>query len=355
MANDFNAMDANDGSLHDAAAAFASMDDGLSDPSPVATRNTGNERNANGQFRGNGGLPEADIYADIQKATQGQGIKQGEIIGAPADDEAEAAEDVSNIDDEFFDVEVERDGKPVRERMKASEVWAKAQDADRLRTEFDDYRRQNVAPEQWDASIMEVHQTRQQLMHQLQIQRQALQPEMPNEDLLNEESPRYNPNLYGRQVSLARAQMQRVAVIENQMNGLKQDEERQTYALNHAQRQRETSKLHQFWPEIADVKEAKKVTEEAVRYWGKHGVTEDLINSIPNSAYLAIVKDAIAFRRGQQAREAAVKVVRAKPKLVRAQARGNANPNQANLNSAMQRLRTTNSIEDAAAAFSALR
>lgn len=344
MPNDFGAQGGvvEDGSIEAAAAL-------MPDLGPSYEENNGLEPPRQRQPRD----PQSQQWrpnADEPPPQQNRRRDQVEQETATEDGE-DNADEVSAVDDEFFEVEVERDGKPVKERLKASEVWQRAQEADRVRQEFEDYRKNAIPPEQWDQGILQVHQARQQLMQQLQTQRMMLQPEQPDPNLLNPESPRYNPELYGRQMIAAQQMHARVQGIEHQMRSMQHESEQQMQALTEAQKHRERVKLQSFWPEVVtDGKEAARVRDEAIKHWGKYGVSDELINSVHNAAFYAILKDAIAFRRGQQAREAAVKVVRAKPKLVRAQARDTQNPINRRSESAFQRLRANPNDMDAAAA-----
>lgn len=342
MPNDFSAQNVvEDGSIEAAAALMPDLGPSLEEMEQQQPRRQPRDPQSQ-QWR-----PHEDEQPKAQPRRR-DAVEQEATAADGQDDEN--ADDVSAVDDEFFEVEVERDGKPVKERLKAIEVWTKAQEADRLRAEFDDYRKNAIPPEQWDQSLLQVHQARQDLMRLLQVQRAMLQPEQPNPDLLNPESPRYNPELYGRQTLAAQQQWQRVQAIENQMRQLHEDGDTQMKALEAAQAQRAYAKLVQFWPEIADVKEATRVRDDAIKHWGKYGVSDELIASVRNPAFYAILKDALAYRRGQQAREAAVKVVRAKPKLVRAQARDSQNPINRRSQAAFQRLQANPNDMDAAAA-----
>lgn len=262
-------------------------------------------------------------------------------------------DDVAPAHEEMFVVEVEENGKPVKKEFKASEVWEGFQKAQQLTQEFEEFRKNAIAPDQWDESIIQANQVRAQLMQTLQLQRAMMRPERPNPDLLNPESPRYNPELYGRQTIAAQQQMQRVAEMEEQMASLQREQQMQDQALYAARMQREHARTMQIWPELKDQKEAAKVRDELIQHFGKYGVNDAYIAKFDAAAF-AIVKDALAYRRGQRARETAVQVVRAKPKLVRSQARDTQSPVNRRSQAAFQRLQQTGSLEDAAASLDGL-
>lgn len=289
---------------------------------------------------------EADALRNSNSKTVAPSAEDQEALEADSQD----GEDISAVDDEYFEVEVERDGKPFKERVKAQEVWAEAQEAKRLRAERDDWQKNVVPPEQWDQEILNATHMRGQLMRQLETMRAMQQPQMPDDAMLDEDSPRFNPAQYGRLRQLALAQNQRVQQIEQYHAQLAQEQHHQLSALQSAQMQRERDKLYKdVWPELKDQKEAARTHGDLIKHYGKYGVNDGYISKFDAAAF-AIVKDALAYRSGLQAREAAVKVVRAKPRLVKGNARDTANPNTRRSTAAYQRLQQNPNDMDAAAA-----
>jgi len=347
MANDFNGsqqLGVGDGSIEDAA---LNMPDDLgqigNDRPPEQLRRTQPRDPASQQWRS---------PADEMEPPRNDKAKIAAEL-PPVEGEEEPAEDVSEVDDEFFEVEEERDGKKVPVRMKAAEVWQQAQEAKRLRSEMDDLRRNTIAPEQWDQALIQMAQARQNLMRELQMQRAMLNPQPPDERLLHEDSPNHNPQRWQQQLTAYRQQMERIRQIEADFQRHEEAQQQQQQVLQNARLERERAKTHALWPELAQKQEAERVFDELLRHYGKYGVNSDYIRQFDSAAF-AIVKDALAYRRGQQAREAAVKVVRAKPKLVRASARDSQNPTNRRAAQSMQRLQQSGSIEDAANALEGL-
>lgn len=334
----------NDGSLSDAVLHMPEFDDGgIDEPNPAQTKGQQPRNPKNGQW--------AEGKATPLQAKQVR-AEPDEIADPDAQPDA-AADEASEVNDEWFELPPEKDGEQPR-RIKADEVWQGYQERERLRNELEEARRGQPPPEAYDQAIYQAAMERQQLSRQLQMYAAMLQPEQPDMELINEESPRYNPGLFQRQVAMAQQKSQQLARINQEIAQHEAMAKEQQAAVSSAQFAREQAKLHSFWPEIRDPKEAVRVRDELLTHYGKYGVTPELIGSVHNSAFYALAKDALAYRRGLQAREAAVKVVRAKPKLVKGQARSGDTTKATAFQSASRRLAQSNSIEDAADALGAL-
>lgn len=343
MANDFAAQqqmptDQMNGSIEDAALA-------MPDLGPSFEEMAGLEQPKKAQPRD----PASQQWRSPTEEAEAKQAKEPEQPEQP-----ETAEEASPVDEEFFEMMEERDGKQVPVRLKASEVWAEAQEAKRLRQEMEEVRSQNIAPEQWDAAILQANQARSQVLRQLQMVRAMISPELPDERLLDENNPAHNPTRYHQQLAAYRKQSQQIQQVEAQIEHYEQEQSQQAQMLQAAHAQREKAKLLQFWPELKDQKEAASVRDNLVRHYGKYGVTDALINSVTNAAFYALAKDALAYRKSLQVRETAIKVVRTKPKLVRAQARDTTAPNNRRAAAGMARLQQSGSLEDAASALDGL-
>lgn len=338
----------NDGSLSDAVLHMPDIDDGMDEPNPLQTTTPPQPRNPkNGQWK----------EKDARQPTQRQAKAEPEPVDPDAADPDQQgdvkADEASEVNDEFFELPPEKDGEQPR-RIKAEEVWQGYQERERLRAELEDARRGQPPPEAYDQAIYQAAVERQQLVRQLQMYAHMIRPEQPDMELINEESPRYNPGLYQRQMAMAQQRSQQLASIQQEIAQHEAIAREQQAAVGSAQFAREQAKLHSFWPEIRDPKEAMRVRDDLVSHYGKYGITPELIGSIHNSAFYALAKDALAYRRSLQAREAAVKVVRAKPKLVKGQARAGDTQKATAFQTASRRLAQTNSLEDAADALGAL-
>jgi hypothetical protein len=135
--------------------------------------------------------------------------------------------------------------------------------------------------------------------------------------------------------------------LEHQQQQITQEQE----ALTAARRAREQSKLVQFWPELRDPAVQRQVRDDAAKYFGIDGGTLD---SVMDARFYAILKTALDHVNGQKQRQQTIKVVRAKPKLVKGSARETASPKAAQYQTGMRSLQRSGSIEDAADALGGL-
>ena len=340
-----------DGGVIDAAAAIAAIpgfDDGLGDPSlmPSPAHPADPVRAPNGQFRAQKAAaqpvkPPAPVI-DLKTGAEMQ----------PGDEPAEEASDPA---EEFFELPPEKEGgEPVR--LKATEVWEGYNEAKQLRARVAELEKGVPPPEVYDQELMRLVDAQAQMLQRLQVYEQYLQPEAPDLALIDEYSPRYNPGAYQRQMAIAQQQNQQINAIRQQMQAVDADRQRRVDALSHLQKVRGREALAKFWPEVvaSDGKEAARVRSEVADYYGQFGVTPEVMASITNPGFYAVLKDALAYRRGQRERETAIRVVRSKPRLVRGSARSGDTARQQAYQAGMQRLSKSNSVEDAAQALAGL-
>lgn len=341
-----------DGGIIDAASAIAAIpgfDDGLGDPNPVMTHGSvlrqppaEAPRAPNGQFRGK---PEAEVIDIRTKAAPAQ----------PEMVEEQAADEASDVADEYFELPPETEGgQPVR--LKADEVFQGYQEAKQLKSRIAELERGTPPPEVFDQQLVALVDAQTQTLQQLQMYQQMLTPREPDIELINEESPRYNPGLYQRQKAMADHQRSQYQHVSSQIQAMEQDRTQRSQALQHLQRVRGREALSKIWPEVvaSDGKEAARVRSEVADYYSQYGVTPEVMQSITNPGFYAVLKDALAYRRGLRDKETAVRVVRSKPKLVRGSARNAATAQQQSYQAGMQRLTQSNSVEDAAKALAGL-
>lgn len=348
------APNANDGTLEGAVAAMAGInaadlisfdeaanrDEGLPPPEDIAKhrdkvdaqrQQQERQREPNGQFKPNDKGHEAQPPQPPQQAKEVQ-------------------PEASDVAEEFFELPPETEGGEPK-RIPAKEVFDGYQRAQQLQVELEQSRRVQPPPQEWDRQMMETVSTRTRLTQMLADLEQASIPAEPDSSLIDENSPRYDPAAYQRQLAAYKGSAQRMnqirAMREAHQNQLSQEQN----ALLEARRAREQNKLLDLWPEIRDPATQRQVRDEAARFYG---ITEQDFANTYDSRMYALLKDALAFRASQSQRQAAVKVVRSVPKLVRAQARDNRAPHQRAQADAMRRLASSGSEEDAALALSGL-
>ncbi len=344
MSDNTAAMQQMDGSIESAIAAMPDLEKLA--PFEAVRDGTAPER-APGQPR-NPDTGQWTEKAQQQPAPRGNsqpGPKQEAVLATQAEPDAES------VDDETF-VEIPGDepGKP-GQRLALKDVFDGYQRAQQLQTEIEEVRRGTPPPVEYDRAIYETTQVRGNLIRQGEIYARLLQPPRLNPDLLNENSPNYNPGAYHRQMQLAQEMEAQRQAIEAEMHGMQREQQRDLEALQAAKHARERGKVLQLWPEIQKPDVARTVRDDLARLYG---IDQQTLDQTIDARFYALAKDALAYRNAQKAQSTAIKLVKSKPRIVKGSARDTSNPKEAQRSSAMQRLAQTGSMEDAADAIGAL-
>lgn len=338
----------NDGSLDAAVASMPDFDDSNLVPFERARDSNMDVRRApDGRFTAESAPKEPALQVPDPR------IAEEQARAAAAASKAAAVDDASSPAEEFFELPPEEEGGEPR-RIPATEVFEGYQKAQELAAEIEEVRRGTVPPVEYDRQIMETVQARGRIMQELQSYAQLLQPQEPDLELLNQASPKFNPDLYYQQVQMAGQLKQQLGAVRHQMAQHQAAAEREQEALSQAKRAREQSKLRDLWPEVlSDPKKAHEVREKAARLYG---IDDQVFATTIDARLYALLKDALAYRDGIKAQQTAVKVVRAKqvPKLVRATARSANTAKQQAYSTASQRLARSGSLDDAADAIGGL-
>jgi hypothetical protein len=265
--------------------------------------------------------------------------------------EPEKAEEAPEEDDEdYFELPGEKEGDaPVR--LKASDVYAGYQRSKQLEAEIAEAKAKPSAQMSEDAvkatedliKSMAEYQKNNEIFAAMQQVRE------PSMELLNQASEHYNPELYAQLKQEAAHTARRAAAARAEIERVGKERGELEQRLETARFQREQAKLNEFWPELmADKAVQQQVMTDAEKAYGFKA--EDF-NGIVDHRHYKVLKDALAYRAAQEKTEAAVKIVRAKPKLVKGAARSSVNPKDAKRADAMDRLSKSGSIEDAADAL----
>jgi len=268
---------------------------------------------------------------------------------ADADDPAKEAEADNDDDEDYFELPPAAEGEEPQ-RLKATEVFEGYQRAQDLQAELENVRATAPPPPDYDRAIMEAVEVGQQYLFGLQQLEQQLQPMAPNQDLINPNSPDYDPEMYFNQQQHAQAQAQQHQHVQAERQRVEQETHQRTEAVGRAKFAREQQKLFEVWPELKEEAGAHKVRDEASRHYG---IDEATLNSVHDSRFYSVLKDALAYREQSAAKETAVKVVKAKPKLVKGKAR-QGNPANRRSQDGLQRLQQSGSLEDARDALEGL-
>ncbi len=336
----------NDGSLDAAVASMPDFDDSNLVPFERAREaNVEPRRAENGRFIADPAQPKP-----TQPQTPDPRIAAEALAAEEAAKAAAAEAEASTPAEEYFELPPEEEGGEPR-RIPATEVFEGYQRAQELQAEIEEVRRGTVPPQEYDRQILETVQARGRIVQELQAYAQMLQPQQPDLELLNQASPRFNPDLYYQQVQMSQQLSQQLTAVRQQMAHHQNSAMREQEALTLATKSREQGKLRDLWPEVlSDPRKAHEVREKAARFYG---IDDQVFANTLDARLYAVLKDALAYRDGVRAQQTAVKVVRAKqvPKLVRASARNGNTAKQQATQSAMQRLSRSGSIDDAADAI----
>ena len=100
----------------------------------------------------------------------------------------------------------------------------------------------------------------------------------------------------------------------------------------------------EIWPEMKDSETANGVRTSLEK---NYGIDRKTLSEVIDSRFYAVAKDALAYRAQQAKQAEAVKVVRAKPKLIPSGARASSNGSNTRATESMAALRKSGSIEAA--------
>lgn len=325
-------MSALDGSLDAAAAAIdtipaSEINKSPSDPSPLRAPD--------------GRVQKLDAPADAPKV---EDDKQPEAKEAkPEDDAAD--------DEDYIELPPDEEGKEPS-RFKLSEVIQGYKKAQTLEQELAKAREQGPPPELWDEQIIETVQARQKIMNEMVQWGRLNQPQPPDMRLIDPNNPNYSPETYFAQHQQFEALQQAHAQAEQRYNALSQQQKAEQEAIQRVRVTREAAKLEKVWPELKEKAAAEKVRSDLKQHYG---LDESTIDSVVDSRFFALAKDALAFKAQQAAAQTAAKIVSAKPKLIPGKARPSATNGKAtNYASAMGKLAQSHSIDDATSAIANL-
>lgn len=271
--------------------------------------------------------------------------------GKPAE-EAKVDESVDDEDPEF-EIPAEEDGKePVRRKL--SQLWEGFERAEKLSKELEEVKTSaQRIPAEYTTQLEETVKTRGDYIKGLEAIARMIQPQRPSLEMLNPNSDKYDPDSY---YHLARKFDADTEHLRRARAGIEEENKRQladTEVLTKAQSARELEKLKAAWPEFdKDQKVRQTVVKEMAE---TYGFTLDEINAISDHRHLLVVRDAMELRALKAKQADAVKVVRAKPKLVKGAARSSTTDSKAAARSnAMAELQATGSMAAAAKALSGL-
>jgi hypothetical protein len=300
---------------------------------PKATR----ERNTDGTFKVKAkDGDEAAAKAEADKDKEGDGKAAAE----------------TEDDEDYLELPPETEGaEPVRHKV--SDVFAGYQRAQTLEAELTELKGKaaTMAPEAEKAveQLIEQMGYYQQAVQQFGAMQQGREPDLA---LLDDQSENYNPALYAQQKQMAERAKQASAAAKSELERVNREMTAHQEKLQKARFEREQNKLKEFWPElIGDETVQQKVQAAALKHFG---ITREDFSSIVDHRHYKVLKAALAHLEAEEKTAAAVKIVRAKPKLVKGSARSSTNAKDAQRAAAVGRLEKSGSLDDAADAIGGL-
>ena len=316
-------------------------------PAPAAARGS------DGRFAPVRADNDAELVEDgAQEAKRGIGDNKGPELehvepAKPAEAKADDAEDA----EDYIELPPEAEGKEPT-RLKLDDVLTGYRERDTLKAEVEKLRSQPALPDEVEQIVVQSQQARQRYIDSARMVLRLMEPQWPNEELLNRNSPHYNDELYYQQ-------LQQAKTIANARNALAADAERAQQ--EHAAREAELTKVRlarvaqevmEIAPEFKDPDAVKKFYADVS---SAYGFSSQELDAIGDARVVKVLKDALAGRQSKATAETVKKAVATKPKLVRAQARQTSqNGRVAKYQAAAERVSRTHSIDDAATAIAHL-
>lgn len=255
-------------------------------------------------------------------------------------------------DDPFVEFAAEEGKEPVREKL--SKVWEGYTKAQQLEQELQSAKNSQrvMLPHEVEQVVSHISTQRQNLISQMQRWASSNTPVAPSLTLVNPDHPDYNPELFNQQVQQYQMQKARLAEVAQEIETQQATAQKEQEAVLRARANREWQRIQEVWPEYAQSKDSQQKARSELKQ--RYGFDDETINSVIDSRFYALAKDALAFHTAKAKEAEAVKVVKAKPKLVSGIARQNATSQQRASADGLKRLQMSGSLEDAAAALDGL-
>lgn len=271
-------------------------------------------------------------------------------VEAKAPDKAAETED---DDDPFVEFPAEEEGKePIRAKL--SDVWNGYTKAQQLEKELETAKtsQRTLLPHEVETVVSQVNNERQRVIAQLEQLQRLQQPAPPNMALINPGHPEYNPEEFYRQTQAFQNARMRQSEIAAQIEAQQDASRKEQEALLVNRAQREWAEVQKVWPEYTQSKDAAEKYRSELK--ANYGFDDATLNSVMDHRFFALAKDALASRQAKAKEAEAVKIVKAKPKLVSGIARQASTGQQRASQDGLKRLQVSGSLEDAASALDGL-
>ena len=303
-------------------------------------------------------MPDLSKYGDVPadkpernlptRADDGKFTKAEQEAAAVAEKAAPVEEQVADDDEDYVELAADEEGKEPA-RYKLSEVLEGFQKAKTLESELENVRKVAPVPTDYEQALRETVTKQITYTNALAEWARYNQPQEPDRSLIDPQSPNYDPELYGQQLRQNEQLVAQRRTVKAEYDRLTAQTLQEQQILDRAYEQREASKRAEIWPEY----ETKAGREKAYADVAKHyGLDKEALDEVRDHRAVKIIRDALAYQALQTKQQAAVKIVKAKPKLIPSQARGTGNNRATQASEAMNRLAKSHDIDDGIAALS---
>ena len=291
--------------------------------------------------------PELKAKSPVEKVTPEKAVEAKANDKAPVPD-AEATED----DSDYIELPPEAEGKEAT-RLKLDDVltgYRKSQDLEKELVEARSNYKIMPPPEVETAMANALHER----MNYAKAARDMLarsQPIAPDFTLTNPSSPNFNPELFHLQWNQFQQQNAATEADKSRIAALDAENNQMQTELLRGRQSRERDLLVKAWPELKGKGEMDKVREGIKK---AYGFSDEEINATLDHRNFLVIKDALAYREGLSKTAEIVKAVKAKPTLVKGNARVSSNTKAARFSDSYSRLQSSGSLDDAANALDGL-
>lgn len=259
-------------------------------------------------------------------------------------------------EDDFIELPAEEEGKePTKVKLNdVLEGWRKSADLEKQLAEAKSSA--PIMPAEIEKHITALTAERQRYVKALDDWAARSQPQRPNDDLINPQSPNYNPDLYYEQRQRAIAQHNALIEAGQERKKLADQIKADQEAVRTSRVAREQAEVQKFWPEVlADEKTRVAAKAELNKHYR---IDDELLDSdlTLDHRFYMLAKDALAYRAQQTKQAETVKAVKAKPRLIQGTARTTTpaakQASSAKAADGFKSLQKSGSLDDAVAALS---
>lgn len=305
-------------------------------PSPAPLRDDG------GKFAASRDEDKPDPAEKVVEAVKPEPAKAAE----PEKKAEAAAED----EEDYVELPPEQEGaEPTR--LKVSDLIAAHKAKPTLEQELAKYKSAPALPAELETELTRTVQERAKVIETYKQLEAFMQPAVPDETLLNRNSPNYDPDLYAQQLGQYRAATNALQYAKSEQARLQKEQSQEADTLNRARINRELQVAVEEWPDLKDNDKYAKIVADTSKIFG---IPENEVKQVYDHRHLRLIKYALDGYAAKQAKEAAVKVVTAKPKLVRGQARSTQSGKTAAFSASYEKVAQSHSLDDAVGAIAAL-